>query len=111
MEGIATILHHFDDHFQVIQEMFASTADFGLRVLVVLDNHLKKFFEMVSDMEDMTKASSRQRDFLWCQATEFLEGLENRRPPSVVIPQCLRCTPTLSNGGSNDPGPAKKKKS
>ena len=64
VEGIAIILEQFDDHYQVIQEMFASTADFGLTVLVILDNHLQKCFEMVSDMEDMTKASSRQRDFL-----------------------------------------------
>ena len=112
VEGIAIILEQFDNHYQVIQEMFASTADFGLTVLVILDNHLQKFFEMVSDMEDMTKASSRQRDFLWRQANEFLEGLENRRPPSVLIPQCLRRTPTASKkGGSSDPGPAKKKKS
>ena len=90
--------------------MFASTDDFGLTVLVILDNHLQKFFEMVSNMEDMTKASSRQRDFLWRQANGFLEGLENRRPPSVVIPQCLRRTPTAPKAGSSDPSPAKKKK-
>ena len=71
VEGIALILDQFDDHYQVIQEMFASTADFGLTVLVILDKHLKKFFDMVSDMEGMTKASSRQPDFLWRQATEF----------------------------------------
>ena len=40
VEGIAIILDQFDDHYQVIQEMFASTADFGLTVLVILDNHL-----------------------------------------------------------------------
>ena len=88
VERIAIILEQFDDHYQVIQEMFASTTNFGLTVLVILDNHLQKFFEMVSAMEDMTKASSRQRDFLWRQANKFLEGLENRQPPSVIIPQC-----------------------
>ena len=67
VEGIAIFLDQFDDDYQVIQEMVASTADFRLTVLVILDNHLKKFFEMVSEMEDMTKASSRQRDFLWHQ--------------------------------------------
>jgi hypothetical protein len=88
-EGLSLILEHYDEHYQVIQEIFASIADFGLTLLVILDNQLQKFFEMVSDMHDVTQASSRQRDFLWRQATEFLEGLENRRPPSVVIPQCL----------------------
>ena len=53
---------------QVIQEMFASTANFGLTVLVILDSHLQKFFEMVSEIDDMTKASSHQWDFLWQQA-------------------------------------------
>ena len=86
VEGIAIILEQFDDHYQLIQEIFASTADVGLTVLVILDNHLQKCFEMVSDMEDMTKATSCQSDFLWRQANELLEGLENRRPPSVVIP-------------------------
>ncbi len=88
-EGLSLILEHYDEHYQVIQGIFASIADFGLTLLVILDNQLQKFFEMVSDMHDVTQASSRQRDFLWRQATEFLEGLENRRPPSVVIPQCL----------------------
>ena len=111
-EGLSLILERYDDHYQVIQEMFASSADFGLTVLVILDNHLQKFFEMVSDMENVTKASSRQRDFLWRQATEFLEGLENRRPPSVVIPQCLRRTPTNTKEGPasvDGPAPASKK--
>ncbi len=73
--------------------MFASIEDFGLTVLVILDNQLQKFFEMVLDMHDVTKASSRQRDFQWRQATEFPEGLENWGPPLVVIPQCLQRTP------------------
>jgi hypothetical protein len=105
-EGLSLILEHYDDHYQVIQEMFASIEDFGLTVLVILDYQLQKFFEMVLDMHDVTKASSRQRDFLWRQATEFLEGLENRRPPSVVIPQCLRRTPPAKESRENDNGPA-----
>jgi hypothetical protein len=112
-EGLSLILEHYDDHYQVIQEMFASSADFGLTVLVILDNQLQKFFEMVSDMHDVAKASSRQRDFLWRQATEFLEGLENRRPPSVVIPQCLRRTPPANKEGTvrdDGPAPASKKR-
>jgi hypothetical protein len=95
VEGLALILEKFDDHYQVLQEMFTSIDDFGLTVLVILDNQLQKFFEMVTDMDDVKKASSRQRDFLWRHATEFLEDLENRKPPSVVIPQCLRRTPTV----------------
>jgi hypothetical protein len=73
--------------------MFASSEDFGLTVLVILDNHLQQFFEMVSEMDDVTRASSRERDFLWNQATRFLEKLDDREPPSVVIPQCLRRKP------------------
>ena len=58
--------------------MFASSKDFELTVLVILDNHLQKSFEMVLEMEDVTKATSCQQDFLWKQATEFLERLGNR---------------------------------
>ena len=58
--------------------MFACTADFGLTVLVILDNQLLKFFQMVSEMDDVTKASSCQRDFLWRHAAEFLDGLDNQ---------------------------------
>jgi hypothetical protein len=75
-EGLALILEKYDDYYQVIQEMFASSEDFGLTVLVILDNHLQKFFQMVSDMDDVTRASSRERDFLWKQATRFLEKLD-----------------------------------
>ena len=107
-EGLSLILSKFDEHYQIIQEMFASSDDFGLTVLVILDNHLQKFFQMVSDMPDVTKAPSHQRDFLWKQASDFLEGLDNRRPPSVVIPQCLRKTPTTKDTPGKDPssGPA-----
>jgi hypothetical protein len=42
-EGLSLILEHYDKHYQVIQEMFASIADFGLTVLVILDNQLQKF--------------------------------------------------------------------
>ena len=112
-EGLHLILEKYDDHYQVIQEMFASSEDFGLTVLVILDNHLQKFFEMVSDMDDVTKASTRQRDFLWRHAADFLEGLENRKPPSVVIPQCLRKTPTSikeHQGHDGDSEPASKRR-
>jgi hypothetical protein len=112
-EGLALILDKFDDHQEVIQEMFLSTPDFGLTILVILDNHLQRFFEMVSEMDDVTKASSRERDFLCRQANAFLDGLENRQPPSVVIPQCLRRTPTVDNGngtGGETPPTKKKKK-
>ena len=112
-EGLSLILEKYDDYYQVIQEMFVSSKDFGLTVLVILDNHLQRFFEMVSEMEDMSKASTRQRDFLWLQASDFLTGLDNRQPPSVVIPQCLRRT--TPNGKTDDiaeggPTPKKRKK-
>jgi hypothetical protein len=60
-EGLSLILEHYDDHYQVIQDMFVSIKDFWLTVLVILDNQLQKFFEMVLDLHDVTKASSRQR--------------------------------------------------
>jgi hypothetical protein len=42
-EGLSLILEHYSEHYQVIQEMFASITDFGLTVLVILDNQLQKF--------------------------------------------------------------------
>jgi hypothetical protein len=83
-------LEIYDDHFQIIQEMFHSIKDCGLTVMVILDNQLQKFFEMVSEMDDVTKAGPKERHYLHNQASDFLEGLENCQPPSVVIPQCLR---------------------
>jgi hypothetical protein len=108
-EGLALILEKYDDYYQVIQEMFASSEDFGLTVLVILDNHLQQFFEMVSEMDDVTRASSRERDFLWKQATRFLEKLDDREPPSVVIPQCLRKKPT-GIGDTSEQSTANKKR-
>ena len=115
-EGLALILEKYDDHYQIIQEMFASNEDFGLTVLVILDNQLQKFFQMVADMPDVSKATAHQRDFLWKQANDFLDGLDNRRPPSVVIPQCLRRTPVKDAPSKDDSSapetaPTKKRKS
>ena len=105
------MLDKCDDHCQVIQEMFASVPDCGLTVLAILDNQLQKFFEMVSDVDDATKAGSKERNYLHSQASDFLEGSENRRPPSVVIPQCLRSTPpTAPKDVGGDEGPAAKKR-
>jgi hypothetical protein len=91
--GIAHVLLHYDGLYSIIQEMFASVEDFGLSILVILDNHLQSFFEMISEMDDVTAATSHQRDFLFRRADRLIEELENRRPPSVVIPQCLRQKP------------------
>jgi hypothetical protein len=110
-EGLALILDKHDSCYQVIQEMFASNKDFGLTVLVILDLHLQRFFEMVSEMDDVSKASTRQRDFLWNHAQEFLMGLDNRQPPSVVMPQCLRRTPKgISDLTDNEEPTASKKR-
>ena len=110
VEGLALILEKYDSYYQVIQEMFASSKDFGLTVLVILDNHMQRFFEMVSEMTDVSKASTRQRDFLWNQASDFLNGLDNRQPPSVIIPQCLRRTPKGNTKDDNEGKPAAKKR-
>jgi hypothetical protein len=119
-KGLARILEKHDEHCQVVQEMFTSIKDCGLTVMVILDNHLQKFFEMVSEMDDVTKASSKERNYLHNQASDFLDGLENCRPPAVVIPQCLRRTPTPMGpstpkvptevGGDESPAAKKKKK-
>jgi hypothetical protein len=112
-EGLALILEKYDSYYQVIQEMFASNKDFGLTVLVILDNQLQRFFEMVSEMDDVSQASTRQRDFLWNHAQDFLTGLDNRQPPSVVIPQCLRRTPKGTPDASTDneePSASKKRR-
>jgi hypothetical protein len=41
-------------------------------------------------MDDVASATTQQRDFLFRKADKLIEELENRHPPSVVIPQCLR---------------------
>ena len=67
-KGLALILEKLDEHYhQVIQEMFASSEDFGLTVLVILDNDIQKCFKVVSEMmKDVTKeGTSCQHDFLW----------------------------------------------
>ena len=113
-EGLALILEKFDDHHQVMQEMFSSVEDFGLTVLVILNNHLQKFFDMVTDVDNVTKASSCQRHFLWRQASDFLKNLDNQKPPSVVVPQCLRRTPAVHDedkGATAAPRSGRRRKS
>jgi hypothetical protein len=109
-EGLALILEKYDSYYQVIQEMFLSCKDFGLQVLIILDNHMQRFFEMVSEMKDVSKASTRQRDFLWNQANDFLDKLDNRQPPSVIIPQCLLRKPKGITSATDTEEPSSRSK-
>jgi hypothetical protein len=60
--------------------MFASVEDFGLSILlVILDNHLQSFFEMISEMEDVTAASSQKRS--------REAGTEAKSPETVTNPE------------------------
>jgi hypothetical protein len=44
---------------------------------------------MLSELEDVTKATSYQRKFLRRRADKLIEELENKKPPTILIPQCL----------------------
>ena len=85
--------------------MFASTANFGLTVLVILDNHLQKFFEMVP------RPLLARGTFCGARPPNAWKDWKIGDHHQSSFPQCLRRTQTAPKGGGNDPGPGKKKKS
>jgi hypothetical protein len=94
-EGLAHFLDAYDGLYSTIQEMFVSCPNFGLIIVLTLDCHLQSFFEMISELDDVTKATSYQREFLRRRADKLIEELENKRPPTILIPQCLLPTVKL----------------
>jgi hypothetical protein len=91
-EGLDHFLEAYDGLYTVIQEMFESCPNFGFIIVLTLDCHLQSFFEMLSELDNVTKASSYQREFLYRRAYKLIEELENKRPPTILIPQCLMPT-------------------
>ena len=60
-DGLSLILEKFDKHHQVMQEMFASVENFGLTVLVILDNHLERRARNETRSLDRIRARHHQR--------------------------------------------------
>ena len=96
-DGLSHFLERFDDLYSTIQEMFQVVPNFGLLVLLTLDRHLQKFYEMVSEMRVVTNASSYERRYLHNKCDELIEALEGNVPPSIIIPKCL-LSPAPSGG-------------
>lgn len=87
--GLHIFLKSFEDLYQILEEMFRVVPNFGLLLILSLDRHLQNFYDMVSEMDDVTAASPYERGYLTRRADVLIQELEEHKPPSIIIPACL----------------------
>jgi hypothetical protein len=102
--GLRRFLEGMDDIYPTIEDMFITSADFGLKIMLVLDNHLQNFYDMVAEARDVTRLGPTDRRFLVDRADRLLQDLGERVPPRIIVPASLagmglaapQATPTTS---------------
>jgi hypothetical protein len=73
----------------MIQEMFVTVPQFGLKFLYSLDRQVQRFLEQVSSLKVVAAAHHSLRRFLTQKAEALLEGTTDGIAPSIMLPASL----------------------
>ena len=95
--GLHRFLDGMDDIDATLEDMFQVCPDFGLKIMLVLDNHLQNFYETIAEARDVTRLGPSERRFLVDRAEGLLQDLREQVPPRILVPSSLAGT---------SPGPA-----
>jgi hypothetical protein len=87
--GLRRFLDAMEDIDATLEDMFLVSADFRLKIILVLDNHLQFFYEMVAKARDVTRLGPSERRFLVDRAEGLLQDLRERVPPRIIVPSSL----------------------
>jgi hypothetical protein len=87
--GLRRFLEGLDDIYPTIEDMFVTSPDFGLKIMLVLDDHLQNFYDMVAETRDVSRLGPTDRRFLVDRADRLLQDLGKRVPPRIIVPASL----------------------
>ena len=87
--GLSVVLKGIKEHHTMIQEMFVTVPQFGLKLLYSLDRQIQRFLEQVSSLKVVESAHHSLRRFLTQKADALLEGVADGIAPSVMLPASL----------------------
>jgi hypothetical protein len=90
--GLHKFLDGMEDIDATLEDMFLVSPDFGLKIILVLDNHLQNFYEKIAEARDVTRLGPTERRFLVDRADALLQDLRERVPPSILVPSSLAGT-------------------
>ena len=90
--GLRRFLDGMEDIDATLEDMFLVSEDFGLKIMLVLDNHLQTFYELVAEARDVTRLPPSDRRFLVDRAERLLQDLQERVPPRIIVPSSLAST-------------------
>jgi hypothetical protein len=79
--GLRCFLEGMEDMDATLEDMFLASPDFGLKIMLVLDNHLQNVYEMVAEARDVTRLGPTDRRFLVQRAESLLHDLREHVPP------------------------------
>jgi hypothetical protein len=94
--GLRRFLEGLDDIYPTIEDMFVTSPDFGLKIMLVLDNHLQNFYDMVAETRDVSRLGPSDRRFLVDRTDRLLQDLGERVPPRIIVPASLAGTGRVS---------------
>jgi hypothetical protein len=91
--GLRRFLDGTEDIDATLEDTFLVSADFGLsKIMLVVDNHLQNFYEMVAEARDVNRLGLSERRFLVDGAEGLPQALRERVPPKIVVPSLLAGT-------------------
>jgi hypothetical protein len=118
-QGLSVVLREFKTHYTMIQEMFVTVPQFGLKFLYSLDRQIQRFLEQVSSLKVVAATHHSLRRFLTQKAETLLEAIADGIAPSIMLPASLsrpanaKSTPKepvgANTGGSTDKAKEKEK--
>jgi hypothetical protein len=111
-QGLRRFLDGMEDIDATLEDMFLVSADFGLKIMLVLvimlvlNNNLQKICKMVAEARDVTRLGPSERRFLVDRAEGLLQDLRERVPPRIIVPSLLAGTsPGLPRPATPPPAP------
>jgi hypothetical protein len=90
--SLQRFLDGMEDIDATLEDMFLVSADFGLKIMLVLDNHLQRNYEMVAKARDVTRLGPSEKRFQVDRAEGLLQDLQERTMTTNSIFELLWCS-------------------
>jgi hypothetical protein len=85
MTGLKHLLASLDDRYQILEEMFKVVANFGLLIILSMDQHLQNFYNNISKMQDMMATPPMIKDTYTAEHTTLSRTWRNIYPQILLF--------------------------